>query len=320
MVRNRRNNRPTFWNQLFLAPVRDLDGLVTHHVGIQTDVTERMEAEAALRDAKEAAEAATRLKSQFLSTVSHELRTPLTAIIGYSHLMLEESESLAPEQADDVGKIARSADHLLLLVNNVLDLGQLEHGRVLVDQSAVDLAATLAHVRAQVELAAERKGIELTVHVPAGLTAWADPLRVRQILINLAANAVKFTDIGGVAIGARAVGDAVEIAVEGTGIGIPAAARDYIFDAFRQVDGSVTRRVGGTGLGLAIAKEMAELMGGRIANVSAEAEGEGSTFTLHLPAVPAPAPVSPPADSTPTPTPTPGLPRGAKALAGVRRA
>ena len=251
-------------------------------LGVKQDVTERKAAEKELVAAKEAAEEANRLKSAFLSTMSHELRNPLTAITGYAELLRDpRGDPLTPQQAADVAQIVASADHLLALIDDVLDLSRIGAGGLDLDLEEVALVAAVEEVRAALAPRAAAKGLALRVAVPPGLAARADPLRLRQILLNLAGNAVKFTERGGVTISAWEVGAWVEISVEDTGPGIAPETLPTIFDEFRQADAGTTRRYGGSGLGLAISRQLAALHGGAI---SVESEpGTGSTFTLRLP-------------------------------------
>jgi PAS domain S-box-containing protein len=273
------------WGELSASLVRDEAGQPLHVVAHVQDVTERKRAEAELLAAKDAAEQASRLKSGFLSTMSHELRTPLTAIIGYADLLRLTQPD--PEALADVDQIARSADQLLVLIDDLLDLSRIEAGRVDLSEEDVDLAEVVAGVAAAVAPQAAAKGLTLVVDVPADLPpVRGDAGRLRQLLLNLAGNAVKFTERGSVTIAARATAvgagaGAVDVSVADTGIGIAAAALPHIFDEFRQADGSTTRRYGGSGLGLAIADRLARMHGGAIAVASEPAVG--STFTLHLP-------------------------------------
>jgi PAS domain S-box-containing protein len=276
-----RADGPVVWGEYSASLVRDEAGQPLHLVCQIQDVTERKRAEAELRAAKEAAEEASRLKSGFLSTMSHELRTPLTAIMGYAELML--GAKLGPIEEADAAQISRSARHLLALVDDLLDLSRIEAGRLELAPEEVDLAGVVARVVAEVVPLAAAKGLSLTVDAPAGLPrVRADPVRLRQLLLNLAGNAVKFTERGTVTLTARCAAGGVEVAVADTGIGIAPEALTHIFDEFRQADSSTTRRYGGSGLGLAIAHRLAQMHGGAITVESTQ--GAGSTFTLWLPA------------------------------------
>ncbi|HYO29327.1 MAG TPA: ATP-binding protein, partial [Thermomicrobiales bacterium] len=261
-------------------------------LGITQDVTERKRGEAALVAAKDAAEEANRLKSAFLSTMSHELRTPMNAIIGYAHLLLEGlSGPLLPAQGDDIRQIAAGADRLLGLIDDVLDLSRIEAGRIELAMDRIEVAGIVGEVVAEVAPLAARKALAVEVAPMGGLPPLrADPQRIRQILLNLVGNAVKFTEAGSVRVSARETGGAVEVAIVDTGIGIAQEALPGIFDEFRQADAGTTRRYGGSGLGLAISRRLAELHEGTIAVESAP--GAGSTFTLRLPADPAAVPAA----------------------------
>jgi signal transduction histidine kinase len=228
-------------------------------------------------------EDASRLKSEFLLRMSHELRTPLNGIIGYAHLMLDGlSGELTDQQAADVDRMATSADHLLRLINDVLDLAKIEAGRMDLILEPANVASVIADVASEIAPVARQKAISLVVDASPDLpVVGADPVRMRQIDANLVGNAVKFTSAGGVTVVAQWTGYLVAISVEDTGIDISQEAVAYIFDEFRQADGSTTRCFGGTGLGLAIARKLAVMMGGSI-EVTSEV-GKGSTFTLALP-------------------------------------
>lgn len=248
------------------------------------DITDRKLAEAELRQAKDAAEEASRLKSVFLSMAAHELRTPLTIISGYVELL---AESAKPHLSADEQEFLESAQAgtrtLTALVDDLLDLARIEAGRLEVSIRAVDVAEALERVRRMVEAQAAVKNLHFEVATAPGLPLVAvDVNRLIQILLNLFGNAIKFTERGSVRGFARAVGDGVEVSVSDTGIGIAPDAQEQIFEAFRQADSSTTRRFGGTGLGLTIARRLVEMHGGAITVESAV--GEGSTFTLWLPA------------------------------------
>jgi PAS domain S-box-containing protein len=264
----------------------EVEGMRQVMVSAIRDVTDRKQLENDLRQALEEARAATRTKSQFLAMMSHELRTPLQAVLGYTDLLLlGEEDILGPEQREDLGHIHGGALRMMTLIDQLLDLSRLEAGRMDVMQELVDLPEVIEQVRQDIAPQAGAKGLALSIDLPRVLPlVLGDAGRLRQVLLNLASNAVKFTHQGEVCISARPNGDGVAIAVRDTGIGITAEAIPMVFEEFRQVDGSMTRRYGGAGLGLAIAKRLVEQMGGGIA-VESQTE-QGSTFTVHLRAEP----------------------------------
>jgi signal transduction histidine kinase/HAMP domain-containing protein len=236
-----------------------------------------------LKDNNLQLERANRLKSEFLASVSHELRTPMNAIIGYTKLMLDGLDGdLTEQQTADLERVVQAADNLLGLINGLLDLAKIEAGKMELNVEEVDVPLVIDDVIELMRAGADAKSLSLRAEVASTLpTAWADRARIRQVLVNLVANAVKFTEHGGVTVRATIVDGWITIAVVDTGVGIPPEAQTYIFDEFRQVDASTTRRYGGTGLGLAISKRLIALHGGRIwveSNV-----GVGSTFLFTLP-------------------------------------
>ncbi len=241
---------------------------------------------AEVKEKNSALERANQLKSQFLANVTHELRTPLHSIISYGSLILEGflDGELTQEQEEHIQFMVNSAEDLAHLVNDMLDLSKIEADRIEVKPEPIELPLKLKEIVAQLKPLADNKHLMLTLemeeHLPPVL---ADSHRLRQILVNLISNAIKFTEKGGVTISSTLIrrDDTVRIAVRDTGIGISPAALGYIFEAFRQADGSTTRRFGGTGLGLTIAKKLIELQGGEVAVESTV--GQGSTFSFTLP-------------------------------------
>ena len=236
-----------------------------------------------LKDNNLQLERANRLKSEFLASVSHELRTPMNAIIGYTKLMLDGLDGdLTEQQTADLERVVQAADNLLGLINGLLDLAKIEAGKMELNAEEVDIPLVIDDVIELMRAGADAKSLSIRAEVASTLpTAWADRARIRQVLVNLVANAVKFTEHGGVTIRATIVDGWITIAVVDTGVGIPPEAQTYIFDEFRQVDASTTRRYGGTGLGLAISKRLIALHGGRIWVESTV--GAGSTFLFTLP-------------------------------------
>jgi signal transduction histidine kinase len=232
---------------------------------------------------------ANRLKSQFLANVSHEFRTPMNAIIGFTRLVMRKTDGqIAALQQANLQKVLVSAEHLLALINGLLDLSKIEAGRMDVHPVPFVVKELIQGVTATIEPMLRADRVALVIDVDPDLPVlYTDREKLRQILMNLLSNAAKFTDEGVISVSARRAGGMLDLAVSDTGIGMPAEALHYIFDEFRQVDMSSTRRHGGTGLGLAIVRRLATLLDG---HVEARSElGRGSTFVLTLPLVPVPA-------------------------------
>ncbi len=252
-----------------ISVLRDAESKITGAIGIARDITERKTAELEMRKAKEAALAAAEARSQFLANMSHEIRTPLNGIIGMLELL--SGTVLTPEQGEDLELARVSADALLALVNDVLDFSKIEAGKLRLERVAFGLRETLEETLSAFSLRAREKGIELACdvspRVPDGLLG--DPLRLRQVVMNLVGNAIKFTEVGEVVLRVDVSSEDedsvwLHVAVRDTGIGVPADKQGMIFDVFSQADSSTSRQYGGSGLGLAICSQLVALMGGRV--------------------------------------------------------
>ena len=281
------------------------DGKITGAIATFIDITERKRNAAELAQhrnleklvetrthdlsiAKEAAESANRAKSAFLAVMSHELRTPMNAIMGMTDLALRRATE--PRQIDQLNKAARAADHLLALINNILDLSRIEAERLTLEETPFQLGVVLENLSSMIGQTASKKGLKLVLDIAPELASRAlsgDPLRLGQILLNLAANAIKFTEQGSVTVRvqlteAQSSGLKLRFEVVDTGIGISPEDQKRIFNSFEQSDGSMTRKYGGSGLGLAISKRLVEMMNGQIGIESQPGNGSTFWFTARL--------------------------------------
>jgi len=240
-----------------------------------------------LHESNRALVRANRLKSEFLANMSHELRTPMNSIIGYSHVLLEGIDgALLEEQRQDVRRVVHSAESLLAIINDILDLSKIEAGRIELHWQHVNVHDAVRGVVATVEPLAKAKRLSLSSDVDAELErCWADPTRLSQMLLNLLSNAVKFTETGWVTLAVRREGERARFTVRDSGIGIAPGAHELIFEEFRQADGSTSRRYGGTGLGLAITRRLAQLHGSTVTLESVLGAGSTFSFTLPLPSM-----------------------------------
>lgn len=284
-----RRDHQQIWMDVEVFPLLDPAGQVTNFAAFARDIGAQKEVRNELESAKETAEAANRLKSEFLATMSHEIRTPLNGIVGMTNLLLDTR--LNHQQRDHVDMLAKSADTLLNLINDILDLSKIEAGRLEIEAVPFNLKNLLLEVVSMVQDAASKKGVELITDIDMNLplTIETDPGRIRQVLLNLMSNAIKFTDTGHVLLHVRRADlpnqdldeDAVGIiaTVKDTGVGIPPEKREIIFDKFSQADSSTTRRFGGTGLGLTISRQLSKLLGGDLYLADPPREG-GSSFCM----------------------------------------
>ncbi|MGI9377006.1 MAG: PAS domain S-box protein [Tsuneonella suprasediminis] len=281
------------WVVAIAAPECDDTGNIVGFIGVNLDITERKKLEAELVRAKLHAEQAAIAKASFLANMSHEIRTPMNGVLGFADLLLESN--LDEEQQKQAQLIADSGRAMMRLLNDILDISKVEAGQMVIACEPVDLRHILKSCVKLMSPNAAQKGLtldlELEPSIPSRIAG--DGLRIRQVLLNLIGNALKFTETGGVCVRATArTADnsqlSVEIAVEDTGIGIPYERQEAVFHPFEQADDTTVRRFGGTGLGLTISRQLAELMGG---TMSLDSEpGKGSTFIVHLPTVAAEAP------------------------------
>ena len=260
------------------------------------DITARRQVENALQAAKQAVEAASRAKSEFLANMSHELRTPLNSIIGFSEILHDLTFGpLNPKQTRYVDNVLKAGQHLLSLINDILDLSKVEAGKMTVEARSIVVRPMLDNALLLVTELALKRGLTISVDAPPELVVAADERMLKQVLYNLLSNAVKFSEPGGrIAVTAQQEGDDLRVSVSDTGIGIKIDDQGRLFSEFEQLDSGYDRMHQGTGLGLALTRKFIELHGGRIW-VESEGEGRGSTFRFTLPLLRA--------ESTATPLP-----------------
>jgi PAS domain S-box-containing protein len=307
---NRRKDGEEYIELAQISPIRQPDGRITHYLAIKQDITEKRllieelerhrghleqlvaERSTELRAARDAAEVANRAKSEFLANMSHEIRTPLNAIIGLGHLLAKDLRE--DKHKARLAKITTAARHLLQIINDILDLSKIEAGRLDIEIIDFDPAAMLANTLELVREQAEQKDLKLSLELDTlPPKVRGDALRLGQIMVNFASNAVKFTPRGSIAIGGKVLakdGDRLTVRFEviDTGIGLERSQCERLFQPFEQADPSTTRKYGGTGLGLAISRRLTELMGGTIGVDSKP--GKGSTFWIEVPLQSRPAP------------------------------
>jgi PAS domain S-box-containing protein len=295
-------DRRTIWVELSSSYIHMETGTLL--LSILRDVTERRAATAELERARQQADAANRAKSAFLANMSHEIRTPMNGVMGMISLILDKCKD--PEEREQLLVAQNAAQSLIAILNDILDLSKIEAGKMTLETIDFDLRGTFREALRTFDLPIRAKNLELRLSVAADCPAWVqgDPVRLRQVLVNLVGNAVKFTTEGRVEVSiCPSAPGVMRLEVRDTGIGIAPAQLSTIFEAFTQGDGSHTRQFGGTGLGLAITRRLVTLMGGA---VSAESElGRGSRFTVELPLISRP---EPPRNEEPQPIPPAGIP------------
>ncbi len=284
---NYHKNGRSYWLQLNITPILDSKGQVQKYIAIESDITNRKKAEAELKLAKEEAEAGARAKSEFLATMSHEIRTPMNAVVGMTGLLMETK--LDEIQRDYVDTIRTSGDNLLEIINDILDYSKIDSGYMELEHHPYNMVDTIEDVFDLLSHKAFDKGLELVYYfepeVPVDILG--DSTRLRQVLVNLVGNAIKFTESGEILVSVRSITQVkdkhtLEFMVRDTGIGIPGDKVDRLFRSFTQVDSSTTRKYGGTGLGLAISKKLVELMGGTIKVDSKVGIGSSFYFTIQV--------------------------------------
>lgn len=279
----RKKDGRVFWGAVSVSEVRNEEGELEYYDGLLVDVTERKEREKAVKKQR-FAEAANKAKSEFLANMSHEIRTPLNVIIGMAELIMESD--LDSVQLERMKMLHKSSEILLSLINDVLDISKIEAGKIDLEKTGFNLEDHIGAVMSLMGVKAGEKGLDLKFNIEEGVPSWiyGDPFRLRQVIINLVNNSVKFTDEGRITLNVKP-GDVNDETVElifsvsDTGIGIPQDRIDTLFEAFTQADNSITRKYGGSGLGLAISKKLVELMGGTI-KVDSEI-GKNSTFSFN---------------------------------------
>jgi len=282
---NRAKDGHLYWVTTTIASLRDQNGKIDRYIAIRTDITQQKAVQQELRDARDAAEAAAKAKSEFLATMSHEIRTPMNGVLGMLGLLMRSK--LNPDQQHQARLAMDSADSLLMIINDILDFSKIEAGRLDIEQFEFDLSAMLGDFAESIAPKAHEKDLELILDV-VGIEhsmVKGDPGRIRQILSNLVSNAIKFTHQGEIIIRAALITTddycyRFKCSVSDTGIGIPQHRSAHIFESFTQVDASTTRHFGGTGLGLAIVKQLCQLMHGDIQFTSEV--GQGSCFVFNV--------------------------------------
>jgi len=282
-LHNRKKNGELYWEWATITSLKNEKGLTTNYIAIKEDINLQKQMEVELIKAKEKAEENDRLKSAFLANMSHEIRTPLNCILGFAELLNDEDIS-HEQQLEFAHLIETSGNNLLTIINDILDISKIEAGQVELKKAFFPVAKMIKNIHKEFEHKAIQHGItlKLAVNLPdKELLIESDEAKIRQVLVNFVGNALKFTEKGHIEIGCKISGDFLYFYVKDTGIGIKGQYHEHLFDRFRQVENTPTRKYGGNGLGLAISKNLIELLGGSIGLESAP--GKGSTFYFTLP-------------------------------------
>ncbi|OHD53721.1 MAG: hypothetical protein A2Y33_07310 [Spirochaetes bacterium GWF1_51_8] len=284
---NRKKDGSTYWAEAAISPIKNEKGEIVNYIGIQEDITHKKEAETQLYRAKEAAEVANRMKSEFLANVSHEIRTPLNSILGFTQILLDDTKE--PQNKELLEIIDQSGRNLLYIISDILDFSKIEAGKMIVESVPIVLNDVLRDIRNLFLIEAKEKNLAFEIIIDKNVPPFVigDLTKIRQVILNLVSNAFKFTKKGKITVEIDYYYGTALIKVTDTGIGIPKDKLKSIFSPFEQADASHTREYGGTGLGLTITKKLTELMGGKISVESRT--GRGSSFSVTIPLLPATA-------------------------------
>ncbi|MBL7969748.1 MAG: PAS domain S-box protein [Prolixibacteraceae bacterium] len=281
--KNRTKKREEYWEAVLISPIKNRDGKITNFIIQSEDISDRKKMEKDLIAAKEKAEESDRLKSAFLANMSHEIRTPLNSILGFSDLLTEANLD-SSSRKEFASLITSSGNNLLAIINDVLDISKIEAGQIVLNERDLNAQNLITGIQREYSYKSKAKGVDFIISsdTPANpIIFTSDEMRIKQVLINFVGNAIKFTEKGYIEIGVVLIDDTIRFHVKDTGIGIPKEYHEKVFDRFRQVEASPTRKYGGNGLGLAITRNLAELLGGRIWLESEP--NHGSTFFFALP-------------------------------------
>ncbi len=280
-----RNDYSSSWERISVSPIRNDESEIINYIAVADDITMQVQRKRELERAKEEAESASRMKSQFLANITHEIRTPLNIILGFTDILADDE--IDEKKRTQLMNIRYAGNNLLSLIDDILDFSKIESSKLRLEEKPFSLQATLYRMEEMYRSAASQKGISFRMQheSPFPRTVKGDEDRVVQILSNLLSNAVKFTSEGSIELKSRYRDDELEVCITDTGIGIEEARKEEIFSPFEQIDGSTSRKYGGTGLGLAITKSLVEQMGGRIELESSLGSGTAFTVTIPLPSL-----------------------------------